>query len=301
MDFKTLKANRAQHTERLKASMNTEPAYEKDTRYWRMTIDKETKVGDAKIRFLPAPMGEDQEYVVLYKHSFKGPGGWYIENSRTTLGKGEKDPVSSYNKKLWDSGDEDKKDFVSKNSKRKMQYISNILVIEDPANPENNGKVFLFSYGKSVFEIIHGAMHPEDADEVAINPFDLWEGATLRLRSRNKEGFVNYEKSKFESPSALCDGDDVALEELWKKAYPLLPEIAEDKFKSYEELSQQLARAMKDESLAKRSAPQAESKAVTNDDDDAGPTVKSLAHAMGETDDGETADFMKQLASIDDE
>jgi hypothetical protein len=206
-----------------------------DDRYWKPEMGKDG-VGSAVIRFLPAPEGEDLPWVKLFGHGFQGPGGWYIENSLTTLG--QKDPVSEHNRTLWNSGNEKDKDTVRK-QKRKLSYFSNIYVVRDPANPQNEGKVFLFKFGKKIFDKILNAMQPEFEDEEPINPFDFWNGANFKLKIRKVEGYWNYDKSEFDSPSPLLDDDD-ALEALWKKEYSLSALIAPDQFKSYEELEKRL-------------------------------------------------------------
>jgi hypothetical protein len=206
-----------------------------DERFWKPEMDK-TGVGSAIIRFLPAPDGEELPWVKMYAHAFQGPGGWYIENSLTTIG--QKDPVSEHNRELWNSGSEKDKETVRK-QKRKLSYYSNIYVIKDPAHPENEGKVFLFKFGKKIFDKILNAMQPEFDDEEPINPFDFWSGANFRLKIRKVEGYWNYDKSEFDSPSALFDDDD-ALEALWKKEYSLSAIVAPDQFKSYEDLEKRL-------------------------------------------------------------
>ena len=208
----------------------------KDDRFWRPELDKASN-GYAVIRFLPAPPNEDLPWAKLYTHGFQGKGGWFIENSRTTFG--EKDPVSEMNSELWNSGIESDKD-IARARKRKLQYISNILVISDPANPQNEGKIFLYKFGKKIFDKIQEAMEPEFADEKAVNPFDLWDGANFKLKVRKISGFINYDKSEFDSPSELFDGDDVQLEELWKKQYSLTAFTDPSNFKSYDELKQRL-------------------------------------------------------------
>jgi hypothetical protein len=206
-----------------------------DERFWKPEMDK-TGVGSAIIRFLPAPEGEELPWVKMYAHAFQGHGGWYIENSLTTIG--QKDPVSEYNRELWNSGSDKDKETVRK-QKRKLSYYSNIYVVKDPAHPENEGKVFLFKFGKKIFDKILNAMQPEFEDEEPINPFDFWGGANFRLKIRKVEGYWNYDKSEFDSPSPLFDDDD-ALEALWKKEYSLSAIVAPDQFKSYEDLEKRL-------------------------------------------------------------
>ena len=206
-----------------------------DERLWKPEMDK-TGNGFAVIRFLPAPEGEDVPWAKLYTHAFQGPGGWYIENSLTTLG--QKDPVSEHNRELWNSGSEKDKETVRK-QKRKLSYYSNIYVVKDPANPANEGKVFLFKYGKKIFDKIMEAMQPEFEDETPINPFDFWQGANFKLKLVKKDGYWNYDKSEFDRVAPLLDDDD-ALEAVWKKQYSLTAVTAPDQFKSYEDLEKRL-------------------------------------------------------------
>ena len=206
-----------------------------DDRLWKPELDK-TGNGYAVIRFLPAPDGEEIPWAKLYSHAFQGPGGWYIENSLTT--NGGKDPVSDYNRELWNSGNESDKDTVRK-QKRKLSYYSNIYVVKDPSNPQNEGGVFLFKFGKKIFDKVMEAMQPEFEDETPINPFDFWQGANFKLKIVKKDGFWNYDKSEFDSVAPLLEDDD-ALEALWKKEYSLTAVTASDQFKSYEDLEKRL-------------------------------------------------------------
>ena len=224
-----------------------------DERFWKPEMDK-TGVGSAIIRFLPAPDNEDLPWVKLYSHAFQGPGGWYIENSLTTLG--QKDPISEHNRELWNTGTEANKEIVRK-QKRKLSYYSNIYVVKDPAHPENEGKVFLFKFGKKIFDKILNAMQPEFEDEEPINPFDFWGGANFRLKIRKVEGYWNYDKSEFDSASALMDDDD-ALEALWKKEYSLSAIVAADQFKSYEDLEKRLKMVLGQKTAARAVAEQEE-------------------------------------------
>ena len=206
-----------------------------DERFWKAELDK-TGVGSAVVRFLPAPEGEELPWVKVYSHAFQGPGGWYIENSLTTTGG--KDPVSDYNRQLWNSGNDTDKDTVRK-QKRKLSYYSNIYVVKDPLHPENEGRVFLFKYGKKIFDKVLEAMQPEFDDETPINPFDFWQGANFKLKIVKKDGFWNYDKSEFDKVVPLIDDDD-ALEAIWKKEYSLSAITAPDQFKSYEDLERRL-------------------------------------------------------------
>ena len=206
-----------------------------DERLWKPELDK-TGNGYAVIRFLPSPDGEDIPWAKLYSHAFQGPGGWYIENSLTTTGG--KDPVSDYNRELWNSGNESDKDTVRK-QKRKLSYYSNIYVVRDQVNPQNEGKVFLFKYGKKIFDKVMEAMQPEFEDESPINPFDFWQGANFKLKIVKKDGYWNYDKSEFDVVSPLLEDDD-ALEALWKKEYSLAAVTAADQFKTYDVLEKRL-------------------------------------------------------------
>ena len=209
----------------------------KDDRFWRPTVD-DSGTASAIIRFLPECEGEEDAAVLYFSHAFQGPGGWFIENSRTTFG--EKDPVSEYNSRLWNSGIQANKDMVSQKTKRKKNFVSNILVISDPACPENEGKVFLFRYGMKIHQKLLDAMKPEFADEDPIIPFDFWQGANFRLRQRKVAGYPNYDKSEFDSPSALFDGDEGRLKEVWGTQYPLSEFVDPANYKSYDELKPRL-------------------------------------------------------------
>ena len=209
----------------------------KDERFWRPTVD-DSGTASAVIRFLPECENEEDAAVLYYSHAFQGPGGWFIENSRTTFG--EKDPVSEYNSRLWNSGIQANKDMVSQKTKRKKNFVSNILVISDPAAPENEGKVFLFRYGMKIHQKLVDAMKPEFADEDPIIPFDFWQGANFRLRQRKVAGYPNYDKSEFDSPSALFDGDEGRLKEVWGTQYPLSEFVDPANYKSYDELKTRL-------------------------------------------------------------
>tara|TARA_R100000995_G_C3454502_1_gene109851 strand:+ start:48 stop:956 length:909 start_codon:yes stop_codon:yes gene_type:complete len=206
-----------------------------DDRLWKLEVDKSGN-GYAVIRFLPAPDGEDLPFVKLYSHAFQGPGGWYIENSLTTLG--QKDPVSEYNTMLWNNGTDAGKEAARK-QKRKLTYIANIYVVKDPTNPSNEGKVMLYKFGKKIFDKITAAMQPEFEDEEAIDPFDFWQGANFKLKAKNVAGYRNYDSSEFARQDSLLDDDD-AMEAIWKKEYSLEEFTGADQFKSYDDLKKRL-------------------------------------------------------------
>ena len=239
MSFSNLKKNNksifAKLSQELEKSQNTQSGGA-DERLWKPEMDVSGN-GYAVIRFLPAPDGEDIPWAKLWSHAFQGPGGWYIENSLTTMN--QKDPVSEYNRELWNSGSDKDKETVRK-QKRKLSYYANIYVVQDPKNPENEGRVFLYKFGKKIFDKITEAMEPAFADESPVNPFDFWEGADFKLKLRKVDGYGNYDKSEFASPSPLMGGDDAKLEALWKSQYSLADLTAPDKFKSYDQLKARL-------------------------------------------------------------
>jgi len=210
----------------------------RDERLWSCQTDKAGN-GYAVIRFLPAPAGEDVPFIRLFTHGFKGPGGWYIENSLTTIGA--QDPISELNTRLWNSGIESDKETVRK-QKRQLNFYSNIYVVKDPANPDNEGKVFLFRYGKKIFDKLNDLMNPQFEDEKPVNPFDLWAGANFKLKIRKVDGYSNYDKSEFDSPAPLADDDK--LETIWKTQYSLQELVDPKNFRSYEELKRRLDRAL---------------------------------------------------------
>ena len=240
MSFANLKQSRGNFDKLTKelekvTSPTTNQNSSNDDRFWKPELDKSGN-GFAVIRFLPAPDKEEIPWAKLYTHAFQGPGGWYIENSLTT--NGQKDPVSDYNRELWNSGNESDKDVVRK-QKRKLSYYSNIYVVKDPTNPSNEGKVFLFKYGKKIFDKIMEAMQPEFEDETPINPFDFWQGANFKLKIVKKDGYWNYDKSEFDKIGPVLEDDD-ALEALWKRQYSLTAITAPDQFKSYDDLEKRL-------------------------------------------------------------
>lgn len=242
MSFAAMKKNRSKTAASLTAEFSklNQTGPRDDDGFWKPEVDKSGN-GMAIIRFLPAPEGEDVPFVRIWDHGFQGKGGWFIEKSLTTLG--QKCPVSEYNSMLWNSGTEADKAFVRSKSKRRLSYYSNIYVVKDPANPENEGKVFLYKYGKRIFDKLNEAMNPEFDDETPMNPFDLWEGSNFRLKIRKVEGYRNYDKSEFDSPSALSEDDD-DLESVWKQEKSLKALVDPSAFKSYDELKAKLYRVL---------------------------------------------------------
>lgn len=240
----------------------------KDDRLWRPELDKASN-GFAVIRFLPPVDGEEVPWVRVFNHGFKGPGGWFIENCPTTVGK--KCPVCEANSELWNSGNDSSKTLASAR-KRKLSYISNILVVSDPKHPENEGKVFLFKYGKKIFDKIMEKLQPESTEYDPVDPvnvFDFWEGANFKLRVRSVAGFVNYDKSEFEASSALLDGNDAQLEKIYEKQYSLKAFTDPAEFKDYDELKKKF------ENVINGTGPSNSAEDVEIDDADVSPKMKS--------------------------
>ena len=260
-----------------------------DERLWKPELDTSGN-GYAVIRFLPAIEGEDLPWAKLFSHAFQGPTGqWYIENSRTTLGRGDigKDPASEYNSSLWNSGVETDKE-IARKQKRKLSYYSNIYVVSDSKNPHNEGKVFLFRYGKKIFDKLMAAMQPEFEDESPINPFDFWKGANFKLKIRKVDGFWNYDKSEFEAPSPILD-DDSAIERIWKEQYSLADFTAPSNFKSYEELKTRLDAVL--------SGKQVVSNQTVEDEPIASPKVDTKPVENKQVEDEDTMDYFNKLAN----
>jgi hypothetical protein len=286
--FSALKRQRTSSLERLTKEINKlankEGSSSADDRFWQPEVDKAGN-GYAVIRFLPAPQNEELPWVRLWNHGFQGPGGWYIENSLTTLN--QPDPVSEMNTKLWNSGNDKDKDIV-RQRKRRLTYIANIYIVKDPAHPENEGKVFLYKFGKKIFDKINEKMNPQFEDETPVNPFDLWAGANFKLKIRKVEGYRNYDKSEFEDSAPLSDDDD-NMEALWKTQYSLSEMVAPDKFKSYDELKRKLDKVLSESSSPRR-----------NDETDDMPFERTSRPAASPSV-GKTASAPKNIKSDDDD
>lgn len=308
MSFAALKKNRSASIEKLVQSAAAISGGEKggskdEDKFWKPTVDKAGN-GYAVLRLLPAPEGEDVPWARFWDHGFQGPTGkWYIENSLTTIG--QPDPVSELNSKLWNSGIESDKEQVRK-QKRRQHYAANVLVVSDPANPDNEGKVFMFKFGKKIFDKIMDVLQPQFQDEEPVNPFDFWEGADFKLKIRNVEGYRNYDKSEFASPAPLFGGDDEKLEEIYKQLHPLSQFTDPKNFKSYEELKRKL-----DAVLGGSAAPMRTAESVMMDDDaedapkpsfrsESAPAPKAAAFkpaASVDDDDDDTMSFFSKLAA----
>jgi len=302
MSFANLKGRTADITKLVAAAEaaggSTEKKSYADDRFWKPEVDKSGN-GYAVIRFLPAAEGEDLPWVKYWDHGFKGPNGlWYIENSLTSIG--QSDPVSEYNSQLWNSGIESDKD-KARAQKRRLHYVTNVQVISDPANPANEGKVFLFKFGKKIFDKIMDVMQPQFADETPVNPFDFWEGANFKLKIRNVEGYRNYDKSEFDAPSQLAD--DAQLESIYNRLYTLQEFLDPKNYKSYDELKAKLVRVLGDE-ISYSTAEQ-----VSLDETAAAPAMATAAEpdiryapAPSETvatadDDDDTMSYFSKLAN----
>jgi len=274
MNFADLKKKTKNNLDNLVAElekMSTGTNKYQDNRFWSVPMDEKTGNGTALIRLLPAGRNDKLPWVSVYSHAFQGPGGWYIENSLTTIGK--QDPIGETNQELWATGIEANKEIVRKR-KRKQQYISNIYVISDPKNPQNEGKVMLFKYGKKIFEKIQESMKPVFEGDTAIDPFDFWQGANFRLKIKKVEGYPNYDNSSFEAQTALFDGNDEKLEKVWDSLYTLGEFTDPKNFKSYEELKVRLDKVLGskpaakkiEEPLPSKPAPKMDTKKVVEDD-----------------------------------
>lgn len=272
MSFTNLKSKRSSAISKLVAAAEKVGGGEQksygDDRFWKPTVDKAGN-GYAVVRFLPAPEGEELPWVRYWDHGFKGPTGlWYIENSLTSIG--QVDPVSEMNSVLWNSGREEDK-VVARDRKRRLHYVTNVYVVSDPSNPDNEGKVMLFKFGKKIFDKIMDVMQPEFQDEDPLNPFDFWEGADFKLKIRNVESYRNYDKSEFAKQSALLGGDDAQLEEVYGKLHSLKDFIDPKNYKSYDELKAKLTRV-----LGETGVPMTTAEAVSLGEDDDAPTFKAV-------------------------
>ena len=300
MDFDTLKSSSSNFDKLTKAlEQNLKPEDQanknkyQDDRLWKIEMDK-TGNGYAVIRFLPASNGEDMPWQRVWSHAFQDKGGWYIENSLTTLGN--KDPVSEENTRLWNTGVESDKE-IARKRKRKLSYYANILVISDPKHPENEGRVALFKFGKKIFDKITEAMQPAFEDETPINPFDFWKGANFKLKLRKVDGYWNYDKSEFEGVSQIKESDD-EIKAIWEKQYPLKPFVAPENFKSYDELKEKLNRvisgARSTETVEMADLPPAQSAAPVKSAEVAQP-ASEMADAVA-SDEDDTLDYFSKLA-----
>lgn len=303
MSFSSMKKNSQSDFERLSKEMaeqgTKKGGFQKDERFWSLTRDK-TGAGMAVIRFLPRTNVGEPEYVELHTHGFQAKGGWLIENCPTTIGR--KCPICEENGQHWANGDDGKK--IARDRKRKLSYLSNILVVTDAANRENEGKVFVFKYGKKIFDKLQETINQLDPDEPKFNPFDFWKGANFKLKAHLESGFVSYEKSGFATQTALFEGDDAKLEALWKKEYSLKEFIAEDQFKSYEELKNRLETVLNTSSSVSVKAEDTEPKDFRSKTENKSEKSSSKKIPKTEEDDDEEnpADFFKNLRkSLDEE
>ncbi len=242
MSFANLKRNRDNISKLIKAAESTGGGGEKksyaDDRMWKPTVDQAGN-GYAILRFLPAREGAELPWARYWDHGFKGPTGqWYIEKSLTSIG--QNDPVGELNSRLWNTGIEEDKE-TARRQKRRLHYVSNIFVVSDPGNPENEGKVFMYQFGKKIHDKIMDQMQPEFADEEPVNPFDMWEGANFKLKIRNVEGYRNYDKSEFAKQTSLLEGDDAKLESVYDQMYDLSEFTDPANYKTYDELKTKLS------------------------------------------------------------
>tara|TARA_Y100000310_G_scaffold15713_1_gene15809 strand:+ start:12102 stop:12995 length:894 start_codon:yes stop_codon:yes gene_type:complete len=297
MSFKTMKRNRKKSLERIldqseKMAQGNSQSYT-DDRIWKAATDK-TGNGYAVIRFLPEPEGEETPWVEKFTHGFKGKSGWYIENCPTSLKGQTKCPVCEENNKLWNTEIEANQN-IARNRKRRREFYSNILVVKDPANPENEGNVFLFKYGKKIWDKLSESMAPEFDDDVPVNPFDMFEGANFKLKVRRVAGFPNYDASDFDNVSEVADGDEGEMEAIYNKLYSLKELVDVSNFKPYDELKSRLEVVLGNETTddedKEESAPAPEPKAK-----------KPAAAKTAEEDDGDddNLEFFKSLTDDED-
>ena len=263
----------------------------KDDRFWAPERDKSGN-GYAVIRLLPPSDGEDLPWARMFSHGFQGKGGWFIENCPTTLGL--PCPVCEGNNELWNSGVESDKE-IARNRKRKLSYISNIYVVSDPANKQNEGKVFLYKYGKKIFDKISEKMKPQFEDESPMNPFDYWVGANFKLKIRTVQGYVNYDKSEFDTPEAFLDGNDKELEKIWNMQYSLREFTNPSQFKSYEDLSSKLKQVLSGSAVGKSSVASEESESSF----DKAFSSKPKKETFDTADDDDAMSYFEKL--VDDE
>jgi hypothetical protein len=269
-----------------------------DDRFWQPEVDKAGN-GYAVIRFLPPSKGEEIPFQRIWNHGFQGPTGkWYIENSLTTIGK--TDPISEYNTELWNSGSEANKE-IARKQKRKLTYYSNILVVKDPAHPENEGKVFLYKFGKKIFDKIKDMAEPQFEDEKPVNVFDFWAGANFKLKIRNVEGYRNYDKSEFDTPGPVADSDE-EIEAIWNKQHKLLEFLDPKNFKSYDELKKKFEMVM---GIGGTAAPVKRAEEIDLDEEvvqskpSAPKAEKAPAKDIDFDDDDESLSYFSKLAEAD--
>jgi len=298
MSFENLKRNRDQISKLVQAAEavggSGESKYQPDERIWKPTVDKAGN-GYAVIRFLPASEGAELPWVRYWDHGFKGPTGlWYIENSLTSIG--QPDPVGELNSRLWNSGIESDKD-KARTQKRRLHYVTNILVLQDPSNPQNEGKVFLYQFGKKIFDKIMDVMQPSFADETPVNPFDFWDGADFKLKIRNVEGYRNYDKSEFSSASALYESDESKLEGVYNQLHNLSEYTDPKNYKSYDELKAKLMRVLGEE--VDMGAPTVQQMNAVNDPAPMPEPVQApvTAEEMNKQDDDDTMSYFAKLAN----
>jgi len=303
MSFASLKKNRKGSIDKLQQAAKeatTKKSYA-DDRIWKPARDKAGN-GYAVIRFLPAPEGNPTPWVEYYDHGFKGPTGqWYIEKSLTTLG--QDDPVGELNSKLWnqEEGDNTPGKKQARDQKRRRNFVSNVYIVKDAANPQNEGKVMLYKFGKRIFDKIMDAMQPQFQDEERVNPFDFWDGADFKIKIRKGDGgWPNYDKSEFADPKAIFD-DDAEIEEVFNKLYDLREFTDADTFKSYDELKSKLERVLGITTGDNR-APTLAEEAQLDESEDA-PSMKrdepKAPVSDGDDDDDESLDYFSKLAEED--
>jgi len=303
MSFANLKRNRSSIDKLVQAAQSSgggEQTSFKDDRFWKPTVDKMGN-GYAVVRFLPAAEGQDLPWTRYWDHGFKGPTGkWYIERSLTTLG--QDDPVGQLNSKLWNMSDDDKSETrkQARDQKRRLHYVANVLVVSDPANPDNEGKVFLYQFGKKIFDMLMDSMQPQYADETPINPFDFWEGANFKIKIRKVEGWTNYDKSEFDGRSELFGGDETKLEGIYNSLHDLGEFTDPKNYKTYAELERKLNEVLGREAvLSPRQEDSLSNQTTSRTMREVPPqNVQEMTAHMGDTEDDETEDVTSYFARL---
>jgi hypothetical protein len=304
MDISSLKSRRYDINKLVAAAQegngSADNQREDTSNIWKPTVDKAGN-GYAVIRFLPSEA--EVPWVRYWDHGFKGPTGkWYIEKSLTSLG--EQDPLGEYNSKLWNSGNEEDRDQVRK-QKRRLHYVTNILVVSDPSAPENEGKVFMYQFGKKIFDKIQDLMQPQFPGETPVDPFDLWNGADFQLKIRQVEGYRNYDRSEFKGPEPLLDGDEVQLQAVLNQLHDINSFIDPANYKSYDQLQTKLfevlgetaPRTVKEEVAVDTTAPPWDAPVAKAPE--VAVSAAATAEASDEGGDDDAFSYFQKLANAD--
>lgn len=304
MSFADLKRNRTDLASLVAAASSDEQKTENrnDDRFWQPTRDKAGN-GYAVVRFLPGDTEATTPWVRYWDHFFKGPTGqWYVEKSLTSIGK--PDPLAEANSRLWNEDGSEEAKRIVRERKRQLRHVANVLIISDPSNPENEGQVKLYRFGKKIFDKIMDSLQPQFPDEAPMNPFDMWEGADFVIKIRNVEGYANYDASSFKAPSELYAKDDDAKEKVYNQQHNFSEWSDPSNYKSYEELKNRLAivlgestpRTRQQEEDLDNQMPSAEGRSAS------APTMASvpepqISTAESSMDEDDTMNYFAKLAA----